>query len=255
MERLSKVLANAGVASRRGAEELISEGRVIVNGKAVLEQGTKVDPQRDHIKVDGRRIPASQPKMVIALNKPPGYVTTTNDPEDRPTVQQLVQRVPVRMFPVGRLDFDTEGLLLMTNDGELAQRLSHPSFGVEKSYVVKVKGRVAPSDAVWLARGVELEDGITAPAKAEVLRRMDRNTWLRLTIKEGRHHQVKRMCEVIGHPVIKLLRERYGPLRLGDLGRGKWRQLEPKEIERLRVAIKPAKVRQPSKGSPRGRKK
>ncbi|HEX9529753.1 MAG TPA: pseudouridine synthase [Acidimicrobiales bacterium] len=230
-ERLQKVLARAGVASRRAVEELISEGRVTVNGAAAV-LGRRVDPERDRVEVDGVRVVLAPGAVHYLLNKPSGTVATASDPQGRPTVVQLVPPVP-RVFPVGRLDADTEGLLLLTNDGDLAHRLAHPSFGVDKEYLAHVAGSLSPGDLRRLRTGVELEDGRTAPARvAQVAPGV-----LRITIHEGRNRQVRRMCEAVGHPVRRLVRTRIGPIRDRGLGPGQWRRLAPSEVQALEAAL------------------
>lgn len=231
-DRLQKVLARAGLASRRVCEDLIAEGRVTVNG-AVAELGRRVDPERDVIEVDGALVPIAPGLVYYLLNKPVGVVTTVTDTHGRRTVAELVPPEP-RVFPVGRLDADTEGLLLVTNDGELTHRLTHPSFGVEKEYLVQVQGDPEPGDLRRLREGVDLDDGVTAPAKvARVAEGM-----LRLTIHEGRNRQVRRMCEAIGHPVVRLVRSRIGPVSDRRLKPGEWRSLEPTEVRALAATVK-----------------
>lgn len=227
-ERLQKVLAIRGWGSRRVCEDLISEGRVTVNGEvAVL--GRRVDTDHDHVEVDGVPIGVRPGLVYYLLNKPSGVVTTSIDTHGRPTVVELVPEEP-RVYPVGRLDIDTEGLLLLTNDGDLAQRLTHPSHGVEKEYLVEVAdGPVAQGKLRQLRDGVELEDGVTAPAKVS----QPTPGVLRLTIHEGRNRQVRRMCETIGHPVLRLVRVRIGTLRDAALRPGEWRELTAGEIKTL----------------------
>jgi 23S rRNA pseudouridine2605 synthase len=224
--RLNAYLARAGIASRRGADELIKAGRVTVNG----EQGqlnTFVE-RGDQVEVDGRPV-AAQELTYVLLHKPAGTVTTARDPQGRPTVVELVD-VPERVVPVGRLDADTTGVLLLTNDGPLAHRLAHPRYGVEKVYEVEVEGEPDEEALRRLAEGVELEDGVTAPAKARLLA----PSTIELTLHEGRKHQVKRMCEAVGHPVRRLHRAGYGGLTLGPLRSGDWRELERDEVDLLR---------------------
>jgi 23S rRNA pseudouridine2605 synthase len=224
--RLNAYLARAGAASRRGADELIKAGRVTVNGE--LGQLNTFVARGDRVELDGEPLTAQRLAYVL-LHKPAGTVTTARDPQGRPTVVELVD-LPERVVPVGRLDADTTGALLLTNDGPLAHRLAHPRYGVEKVYEVEVEGE--PDDAALrrLAEGVELEDGVTAPARA---RRLGPSL-IELTLHEGRNRQVKRMCEAVGHPVRRLHRSRYAGLALGELRLGDWRELEPDEIKRLR---------------------
>jgi len=228
--RLNAFLARAGVASRRRADELIRERRVTVNGTAG-EFNTDVGHD-DVVEVDGQRV-ERQPVHYVLLNKPPGVVTTADDPQGRPTVVDLV-RHPTRVMPVGRLDVDTTGALLLTNDGELAHRLAHPSFGVPKVYDVDVVGSPSPDTLTTLRSGVELEDGRTAPAEARIIRRGTRVSRIELTIHEGRNQQVKRMCAAVGLPVEHLHRRRYAGLRLVDLEPGSWRELTRDEVAELR---------------------
>ena len=233
-ERLHVVLARAGIASRRQAEKWISEGRVEVNGKVVLKPGAQVTWGKDSIRVDDRLIDRSEPKITVALNKPKGVVTTVHDPRKRPTVIQFVEALNVRLFPVGRLDYHTEGLLLLTNDGELAHRLQHPRFGVPKTYRTKVKGIPTSQTLSRLRSGVVLDGRRTAPAKVRKISSTGKNTWLEITIKEGRNRQVRRMCAAVGHPVSKLKRVRYGPIVLKDLKPGAYRRLTSSQLASLR---------------------
>ena len=229
-ERLQKVLARAGIASRRAAEELIDAGRVTVNGDvAVL--GRRVDVQADLVALDGVPIGVRAGLVYYLLNKPAGVMSTASDPEGRPTVVELVPAEP-RVFPVGRLDFATEGLLVLTNDGELAQHLTHPSFGVAKEYVAVVEGRPSPADVRRLREGVELEDGRTGRARVNLLA----PDTLRIVIHEGRNRQVRRMCEAVGHPVQRLVRTRIGPLSDRRLAAGEWRPLTAAEVRSLAEA-------------------
>lgn len=236
-ERLQKVMAHAGVASRRKSEEIIQQGRVAVNGEIVTEMGTKVDPERDRITVDGEPINVAEEYTYIVLHKPLDVITTADDPWDRKTVLDLVD-VDERVYPVGRLDADSEGLVLLTNDGELTHRLTHPSFEHQKEYHVRVGGRPSRDALERLRTGVRLEDGLTAPAEVEVLRRGDGNTWLRMILHEGRKRQIRRMTEAVGHPVKRLIRVRMGPIWLGDLTPGQWRHLTKSEVEQLQKTIK-----------------
>ena len=235
--RLQKLIAGTGLASRRKAEALITAGRVMVNGKTVTELGTKVDPERDHVKVDGKHLSAAQPFVYLLLNKPKNVVSTLDDPGGRTTVKDYLRGVSVRVFPVGRLDFDSEGLMLLTNHGELAQAMLHPRYHVPKTYLIKVKGVVPDEDIEQLKQGVKLDDGMTGPAQVKKVRKVEANSWLEITIREGRKHQVKRMLESVGHPVIKLLRIRMGPLSLGDLQSGEFRFLTNREANALRRLV------------------
>jgi 23S rRNA pseudouridine2605 synthase len=229
-ERVQKILARAGVASRRASEELIARGRVRVNG-VVAQLGDRADPEHDRIEVDGAPVGVRPGLVHYLLNKPPGVVTTASDPQGRPTVVELVPAEP-RVFPVGRLDADTEGLLLLTNDGELAQRLTHPSFGVDKEYLAHVEGSPSRGAIRRLRAGIELEDGLTAPAKVSLVG----DRLLRITIHEGRKRQVRRMCEAVGHPVRRLVRVRIGPLSDRRLAPGEWRELARHEVRALERA-------------------
>ena len=229
-ERLQKALARAGYGSRRACEELIDAGRVTVNGE-VAGLGRRVDPEHDRIEVDGLPVAAAEDLVHYLVNKPRGVVTTAADPQGRATVVGLVPPEP-RVFPVGRLDADTEGLLVVTNDGELTHRLTHPSFGVEKEYLAEVEGEPAPGALRRLRTGVDLEDGRTAPARVA---RVAPNA-LRIVIHEGRKRQVRRMCDAIGHPVVRLVRTRIGPLADRRLKPGEWRPLTPAEVRALHEA-------------------
>jgi len=229
-ERLQKVLARVGLGSRRACEELIAQGRVTVNGE-VAELGRRVDTTHDRVELDGTPLPVLPGLVHYVLNKPAGVVATADDPEGRPTVVELVPDDP-RVFPVGRLDADTEGLLVLTNDGELAQRLTHPSYGVEKEYIAEVEGVPGAGALRRLRTGVELDDGMTAPAKVGVVA----PGVLRIVIHEGRNRQVRRMCEAVGHPVRRLVRTRIGPLADRSLAPGRWRALTPAEVRALGAA-------------------
>jgi len=236
-ERLQKILSEAGITSRRKAEKLILQGRVSVNGRVVSELGTKAVLGKDDICVDGKAIKPETEKVVVALFKPRNFVTTLHDPQGRPTVADLVKTISVRVYPVGRLDFDAEGLLLMTNDGELAHRLQHPRYKVPKTYLVKIRGHPLEEALAKLRQGISLEDGITAPAELHVLEDDNKATWLSLTLREGRNHQVKRMCAAVGCPVLKLRRTQIGPIDLGKLRPGRSRRLNAREVRSLREAV------------------
>ena len=230
-ERLQKVLARVGVGSRRTCEDLIADGRVTVDG-LVAVLGRRVDPETALIEVDGAPIGVRPGLVHYLLNKPAGVVTTADDPQGRPTVVGLVPDEP-RVFPVGRLDVDTEGILLLTNDGELTHRLTHPSYGVEKEYVAEVRGEPTRAVLRRLREGIDLDDGPTAPARAALL---DASV-VRLTIHEGRNRQVRRMCEAVGHPVVRLVRTRVGPIADRSLAPGAWRSLTVEEVRALGVAV------------------
>lgn len=229
-ERLQKALARAGLGSRRLCEELIADERVTVNG-VVATLGDRVDPDQDEVTVDGVVVGVRPGLVHYVLNKPAGVVTTADDPQGRPTVIELVPSEP-RVHPVGRLDLDTEGLLLLTNEGELTHRLTHPSFGVDKEYLAEVEGIPSRGALRRLREGVDLDDGRTAPARVSLLG----DHLLRLTIHEGRNRQVRRMCEAVGHPVTRLVRTRIGPLTDRTLGPGEWRELTGAEVQELRLA-------------------
>ena len=233
-ERLQKILAKAGIASRREAENIISSGRVAVNGVTVSEMGVKADPEKDRITVDGAEIRLETTKVYIMLYKPVGYMTTLKDPEGRPIVTDLLQDIKERVYPVGRLDYNTEGLLLLTNDGEWANSLAHPRHEVDKEYQVRIQGHISAEQIRQLAGGVELDDGMTAPAYVKRLRESDKNAWFSITIHEGRYRQVRRMCEAVNLNVVRLKRSRYGFLELGKLKPGEYRLLSSAEVERLR---------------------
>ena len=232
-ERLQKILSHAGIASRREAETIIASGRVTVNGKVVTELGSKADPSLDRIMLDGRQVRIEAERVYILLNKPSGYVTTMKDPQGRPVVNDLLKGVRERVYPVGRLDYNTEGLLLMTNDGELANRLAHPRHEVEKEYMVRVRGGILPDQIRRLSEGVELDDGMTAPAVVRLVRESENNTWLSIAIHEGRYRQVRRMCEAVGLTVVRLKRTRYAFLETGDLKVAEFRNLSAAEVKRL----------------------
>lgn len=232
-ERLQKILAAGGVSSRRHAESLITAGRVRVNGRIVTELGTQADPHEDRIEVDGRRVVA-EAKVYALFHKPRGVVSTLSDPEGRPTVADYVKGIPGRVYPVGRLDFATSGALLVTNDGDFAMALLHPKKGVGKTYVVKVTGEMTEHDLERWRRGVKLDDGMTHPAKADLIRHENGKTWFQLTITEGRNQQVRRMGEATRFPVMRLARVSFAGIELGDLPVGKLRGLTRDELLALR---------------------
>ncbi|MDF2570760.1 MAG: rluB, partial [Sporomusa sp.] len=235
LERLQKVIAQAGIASRRDAEELITAGRVTVNGKVVTELGTKIEPRRARVTVDGKPLKAEK-YVYILLNKPKGVVTTLEDPRGRKTVADIVAKIPERIYPVGRLDYNTEGLLLLTNDGDVAYALTHPSHEIAKTYLVKVEGFPPEEKLDKLRVGIKLEDGVTAPAKINVVD-IDQEkelTTLEIIIYEGKNRQIRRMCEAIGYPVKNLKRVQYAFLTLEGLRRGQYRQLLAGEVEQLK---------------------
>lgn len=236
-ERLQKIISKAGLTSRRGAERLISEGRVKVNGEIADQPGSKADPEVDRIEVDGRPLTESESLHYYMFYKPEGFLTSLKDPGGRPTIKEFLKKLPVRVFPVGRLDQDTEGLLLLTNDGDLAARLMHPKYHIPKTYRVKVKGRPSKEALRRLTTGeILLGDRPAAPALVEVVKQDSDKTWLHLTLFEGRNRQVKRMCSSINHPVLKLKRISFGPLSLGKMEKGSIRKLKPSEVTELMEA-------------------
>lgn len=234
-QRVHKILAAAGIASRRACEDLMRAGRVTVNGRTVTEPGVLADPAADDIRVDGKPIPRQAPRLYIVLNKPTGYASTVRDPHAPHTIMELLHGVPARVYPVGRLDVDTAGLILLTNDGDFAHKLQHPSYGVPRTYRAVVRGLVADFAVTDLRRGIALEDGLTAPADVAVVERDPRHrvSVLDITIREGRYRQVRRMLAAVGHPVLALTRTRFGPLALQGLAPGIWRKLRPEEVEAL----------------------
>lgn len=238
MERLQKVLAHAGVASRRHCEELIAQGKVQVNGQVVREQGIKVDPLKDIIVVNGQQVKLEQ-HVYLLLYKPTGVITSVTDPQGRRVVIDLLKGIKERVYPVGRLDYDTSGLLLLTNDGELANRLAHPSYEIDKVYRAWVKGIPGPEKVRKLATGIRLEDGMTSPGQSKLLKAesSSQRALVELTIHEGRNRQVRRMCEAIGHPVLTLERIRLGFLTLDGLKPGEFRKLTLEEVESLKRGL------------------
>jgi 23S rRNA pseudouridine2605 synthase len=252
-ERLQKVMARAGLGSRRACEKLILQGRVRVNNQVVTELGTRVDAMRDDIVVDGQPIETPPSLVYLILHKPSGYLSTTHDPHGRPTVMELLS-VSQRVYPVGRLDLESEGLLLFTNDGPLTQRLTHPRFQHEREYRVLVQGQPGRLALRALRQGIELEDGKTSPAEARLIQGESApkgTSWLRMTLREGRKRQIRRMCAAAGHPVQRLIRVRMGPLRLGDLEPGASRRLTRQEIKSLKTGT----GLQPQRQSRRSRRK
>jgi 23S rRNA pseudouridine2605 synthase len=235
-ERLQKLLAHAGIASRRRSEELIREGRVTVNGSVVTELGTKADPERDHIKVDGKRVGAPEHLVYIAMNKPKNCVTTVSDPEGRPTVMDLLRGVKARVYPVGRLDYSSEGLLLLTNDGDFAKRITSAASHVTKTYLVKTNGQLAPDQEEKFREGVPLSGKKTAPAGLKLLQRAE-NPWYEVRLTEGRQNQIRLMFKHFGRLVEKLRLVRIGFLELGPLRPGKFRHLAPAEVARFRKLL------------------
>ncbi len=244
-ERIQKIISAAGITSRRAAEQLILDGRVRVNGRVVTELGTKADASKDHIKVDGKLINPRQPLSYIVLNKPAGYVTTMSDPEGRPTVQDLLKGIKVRVYPVGRLDYNTEGLLLLTNDGDFAHLITHPRHEFPKTYRAKVKGVLEDTQIEQLEQGIYLDDGKTAPANLKKVSKEEANSWIDITIHEGRKRQVRRMFDRVGHSVIRLKRIKIGNLILGDLPEGAFRYLTADEVTALKELAKADRIAAP----------
>ncbi|MBS1149330.1 MAG: rluB [Myxococcaceae bacterium] len=232
-ERLQKYLSRAGVASRRHAELMITEGRVWVNGKKVTVLGTKVDPEVDQVTVDGRSVAVADERTYLLLYKPPNVVTTLQDPQGRPTVADFFTPGESRVFPIGRLDYDAEGALLLTDDGDLANKLMHPKFGVERTYLVKVKGIPSESALEKLRGGVRLEDGMATPKTVERYETAEKNTWIKLVVTEGRPHLIKRLCAAIGHPVLRLFRPSHAGINLAGLRPGQIRRLQADEVRTL----------------------
>ena len=251
-ERLQKVLASAGIASRRDCEELISAGRVSVNGKVVVVAGTRVDPAVDEITLDGQPIGKINPRTYVMLHKPVGVVSTADDPQGRPTVVAMVN-VSARLFPVGRLDYDSEGLLLLTDDGELTQRLTHPSYQVEKEYRALLNDTPSPDALREWRNGVLLDEARTAPAWVEVLERTDEGVWVRVVLHEGRKRQIREVAQLLGYDVLRLIRVREGPIVLGELPLGEWRNLTEAEVEALwsHVGGRDAQLPAPEPRAPR----
>ena len=234
MMRLQKYLALSGVASRRASEKLIAEGHVAVNGRVVTEMGVQVDEERDRVTVDGAPIRLEEEKHYLAYYKPVGEVTTVSDPEGRATVMDKFRDYPVRLYPVGRLDYDSEGLLLLTNDGDMMNSLLHPSHEVNKTYLARVSSRLEDESVRRLRQGVTLDGRLTSPAQVRVVRYETFDTVVLVTIHEGRYRQVRRMFEAVGHQVVSLRRVGFGPIQLGDLPRGQWRRLTDAEVRRLK---------------------
>lgn len=233
--RLQKYLASCGVASRRNAEKLIAEGHISVNGNTVTEMGFQVDELSDIVLVDGVQVRPEEEKHYIAYNKPVGEVTTAYDPEGRQTVLDRFRNYPVRLFPVGRLDYDSEGLLLLTNDGDLMNRLLHPSFEIPKSYLARISNHVSDEEIRSLRKGVMIDGRLTSPAEVRLIRHDTFSTELLITIHEGRNRQIRKMVSSVGHQVVRLKRVRFGPVFLNDLPSGMWRKLTEDEIAKLKA--------------------
>jgi pseudouridine synthase len=234
-ERLQKILSRAGIASRREAEQLILEGRVSLNGKIVKTLGVKADPFNDHIKVDEKRLKHA-PEIYLILNKPKGYLSTMKDPKGRKTVRHLLKNIPIRLFPIGRLDYNSEGLLLFTNDGNTAHCLMHPSGGVRKKYLVKIKGFLSSTEIAKLEKGIMLDGVKTLPMQVKILK-SNGNSWIEIAMREGRKNQIRRMLALVQHPVLKLKRISYGFLTTRGLAAGQYRILKEREIKRLKKLV------------------
>jgi len=233
-ERIQKIISGCGIASRRAAEQMMREGRVSVNGVIVNQPGVKADALRDEIRVDGALISKSAVNRVyLVLNKPQGYVVTLKDPQNRPIVADLLRDVPERVFPVGRLDYDSEGLLLMTNDGDFSHMIQHPTFKVPKTYMVKIKGTLRSSDVETIRKGAVLEDGAFQPVWASMEKSNRKSCWIEMTIVEGRNRIIRRFFDSINHPVARLIRTSIGDIGLGDLKTGEYRYLQKGEIKSL----------------------
>jgi len=232
-ERLQKIISGAGIASRRHAEKLITAGRVSIDDTVVKELGVKADAGKSIIRIDGKIISVEKTNLYIALNKPAGFVTTMSDPQRRPTVVDLLSGVPERVYPVGRLDYDSAGLLLLTNDGDFAQKVQHPRFQIPKVYRVKIQGRISREELKKLSKGIKLPDGVFKPENIQMEKINDRSCWLRLTLKEGKNRIIRRGFEASSYRVTRLVREAIGDLKLENLKEGFWRYLTKKEITRL----------------------
>ncbi len=233
-ERLQKIISRAGIASRRKAEELIIEGRVAVNNAIVLELGTKADIKKDKITIDGEAISSPENKIYVLLNKPAGYICSRLDPEDRPTVIDLLKDIDERIFPVGRLDYDTEGLLVLTNDGDFSQALQHPSSNIARTYLVKVKEVPSTENIIKLTNGIYVDNVKTNKCKIKVVNKLPKNTWLEVILWEGRNRQIKKMFETIGHRTLRIIRTEFGPITLKNLPQGSHRFLNKKEINEVK---------------------
>lgn len=232
-ERLQKIISAAGIDSRRHAEKLITAGRVSVNGEVVRELGVKADPQKDVIRIDGNTISVENTLYYIALHKPAEYITAMSDPQNRPTVVDLIRDVPERVYPIGRLDYDSSGLLLLTNDGDFAQKIQHPSFQIPKTYRAKISGRLSSEEFKQISKGVSLPDGVFKPENMKIEKTNDKSCWLCLTLREGKNRIIRRGFEAAGHPVARLVRESIGNITLKGLKEGEWRSLTGQEIRQL----------------------
>ena len=232
-KRIHKILSEMGIASRRKAEDIIKEGRVTVSGR-VATIGMKVDPAREHIKLDGKLLTKREPRVYMMFHKPRNVVTSLHDPQGRPTVKDFLKGVKYRVFPVGRLDFDSEGMLFITNDGDFAQAILHPSKKIPKTYLVKVKGVLEEEEITKLRKGIKLKKRMTAPAMVKKTRKTEQNSWLEITIHEGKKRQIRKMLDIVGHPVLKLKRVSIDGIELGGLEPGALRYLTSEEINRVK---------------------
>jgi len=236
-ERLQKIISKAGIASRRAAEKMITEGRVSVNGNCNLSLGTKADTKKDEIRIDGKLIMCDVPKIYLILNKPKGYVTTLRDPENRPIITDLISGIHDRVYPVGRLDYDSEGLLILTNDGEFSQKLQHPRFKVPKTYRIKIKGHLSKEELKLLHKGVTLDDGVFKPNDITSDKYNEKSSWLTLSISEGRNRLIRRAFDVLNHPILRLIRIAVADIQLGGLKEGQHRELTKRELEILHICL------------------
>lgn len=237
LERLQKILSEYGIASRRKAEELIKEGRITVNGQ-IAHLGQKADPEKDYIKVDGKLLIKPEPKVYYAFYKPRKVITSLIDPQGRPTIKDFIKGIKFRVYPVGRLDFDSEGLLLITNDGELAYHVMHPSSEIEKTYLVKVDGIIDPETIEKLKKGIKIDGKLAIPVSVNLVRKLKANSWIKITLHEGRKRQIRKMLERVGHPVIRLIRIAIDGVKLEELKPGQYRSLTKEEIESLHKKVK-----------------
>ncbi len=233
LQRLQKILADYGIASRRHAEDLIKEGRVTVNGQ-VATLGQKADPEKDYIKVDGKLLIKPEPKVYYAFYKPRKVITSIIDPQGRPTVKDFLRGIKFRVYPVGRLDFDSEGLLILTNDGELAYRIMHPSSNIEKTYLVKVDGIIEPETLEKLRKGIKIDGKLAVPVSVHFVKKLKANSWIKITLHEGRKRQIRKMLQRVGHPVIRLIRIAIDGVKLGNLKPGQIRPLTKEELDALK---------------------
>ena len=237
LERLQKILSEYGIASRRKAEELIKEGRITVNGQ-IAHLGQKADPEKDYIKVDGKLLIKPEPKVYYAFYKPRKVITSLIDPQGRPTIKDFIKGIKFRVYPVGRLDFDSEGLLLITNDGELAYHVIHPSSEIEKTYLVKVDGIIEPETIEKLKKGIKIDGKLAIPVSVNLVRKLKANSWIKITLHEGRKRQIRKMLERVGHSVIRLIRIAIDGVKLEELKPGQYRSLTKEEIESLHKKVK-----------------